>query len=74
MKKSEKTASIRPGTSRDPEAINVLFLCDEWKSSKGGLSTFNRELAVNLARSSLMSTATSHRATNRIGKMPNNMT
>ena len=52
MKKSEKTASIRPGTSRDPEAINVLFLCDEWKSSKGGLSTFNRELAVNLARSS----------------------
>ena len=53
MKNSEKTASIRPGTSRDPEArINVLFLCDEWKSSKGGLSTFNRELAVNLAKSS----------------------
>ena len=30
--------------------INVMFLCDEWKSSKGGLSTFNRELAVNLAK------------------------
>ena len=30
-----------------------MFLCDEWKSSKGGLSTFNRELflfAVNLAK------------------------
>lgn len=33
-----------------PERINVLFLCDEWKSSKGGLSTFNRELAVNLEK------------------------
>ena len=30
--------------------INVMFLCDEWKSSKGGLSTFNREFAVNLAK------------------------
>ncbi|XP_078348623.1 3'-5' exoribonuclease HELZ2-like isoform X2 [Oculina patagonica] len=36
----------------DPECINVMFLCDEWKSSKGGLSTFNRELAVNLAKTS----------------------
>ena len=35
----------------DPERINVMFLCDEWKSSKGGLSTFNREFAVNLAKS-----------------------
>ncbi len=34
---------------KDPERINVMFLCDEWKSSKGGLSTFNREFAVNLA-------------------------
>ncbi|PFX19570.1 D-inositol 3-phosphate glycosyltransferase [Stylophora pistillata] len=30
--------------------INVLFVCDEWGSSKGGLSTFNREFAVNFAR------------------------
>ena len=30
--------------------INVMFLCDEWKSVKGGLSTFNRECAVNLAK------------------------
>ena len=28
---------------------DVMFLCDEWKSSKGGLSTFNREFAINLA-------------------------
>ncbi|XP_078347655.1 uncharacterized protein LOC144632796 isoform X3 [Oculina patagonica] len=35
---------------KDQEHINVMFLCDEWKSSKGGLSTFNREFAVNLAK------------------------
>lgn len=52
MMNSGQTASIRPGTDRESEVINVLFLCDEWKSSKGGLSTFNRELAVNLAKSS----------------------
>ena len=33
-----------------PAIINVMFLCDEWKSSKGGLSTFNREFAINLAK------------------------
>ena len=32
--------------------IDVLFVCDEWGSSKGGLSTFNRELAVTLAETS----------------------
>ena len=55
MMNSRQTASIsiRSGTGRDPEAIlNVLFLCDEWKSWKGGLSTFNRELAINLAERS----------------------
>ena len=30
--------------------INVMFVCSEWGSKKGGLSTFNRELAVNLAK------------------------
>ena len=30
--------------------IDVLFICDEWGSSKGGVSTFNREFAVNLAK------------------------
>ena len=32
--------------------IDVLFICDEWGSSKGGVSTFNREFAVNLAKES----------------------
>jgi len=35
---------------KDSKGIDVMFLCDEWKSSKGGLSTFNREFAVNLAK------------------------
>ena len=35
-----------------PKVYNVMFLCNEWKSSKGGLSTFNREFAVNLAKTS----------------------
>ena len=30
--------------------INILTICDEWKPSKGGLSAFNRELAIKLAR------------------------
>ena len=37
-------------TASRPAIINVVFLCDEWKSSKGGLSTFNREFAINLAK------------------------
>ena len=32
--------------------VKILFVCDEWNSSKGGLSTFNREFAINLAKSS----------------------
>ena len=34
---------------REQKVLDVMFLCDEWKSSKGGLSTFNREFAINLA-------------------------
>ena len=30
--------------------IDVMFICDEWETSKGGLSTFNKEFAVNLAK------------------------
>ena len=36
---------------KEQKLIDVMFLCDEWKSSKGGLSTFNREFAINLAQS-----------------------
>ena len=38
---------------RSASHINAMFLCDEWKSSKGGLSTFNRELAINLAKTAI---------------------
>ena len=31
------------------KVLNVTILADEWKSLKGGLSTFNRELAIHLA-------------------------
>ena len=45
-----QTSANAASEQKDPERINVMFLCDEWKSSKGGLSTFNREFAVNLAK------------------------
>ena len=32
--------------------VNILFVCDEWNSSNGGLSTFNREFAINLSKAS----------------------
>ena len=32
------------------QCIDVMFICNEWGSSKGGLPTFNREFAVNLAK------------------------
>ena len=32
--------------------VDVMFICNEWGSSKGGLSTFNREFSVNLAKAS----------------------
>ncbi|XP_078346989.1 uncharacterized protein LOC144632255 isoform X8 [Oculina patagonica] len=40
------------GFVKKQKFCNVMFLCNEWKSSKGGLSTFNREFAVNLAKTS----------------------
>ena len=39
-------------SSNESQCINVMFLCEEWMSSKGGLPTFNREFAVNLAKTS----------------------
>ncbi|PFX21723.1 uncharacterized protein LOC111335134 isoform X2 [Stylophora pistillata] len=43
----ELEVDIRDMASPD---INVMFICSEWGSTKGGLSTFNRKLAVNLAK------------------------
>ena len=40
-----------PSTSgSESQCINVMFLCEEWMSSKGGLPTFNREFAISLAK------------------------
>ena len=44
-----------PSTARKilkSKLVKVLFVCDEWNSNKGGLSTFNREFAISLAKSS----------------------
>ena len=46
---SASTATTSEEEKREQRLIDAMFLCDEWKSSKGGLSTFNRELAINLA-------------------------
>ena len=32
------------------QILNITLLASEWKSSAGGLSTLNRELAINLAQ------------------------
>ena len=44
------TATRSEEEQKEQRLIDVMFLCDEWKSSKGGLSTFNREFAINLAQ------------------------
>ena len=50
------TASLSPKAPEETasnnfskEALKVTILADEWNSLKGGLSTFNRELAIHLA-------------------------
>ena len=46
---SASAAASGEEEKKEQRLIDVMLLCDEWKSSKGGLSTFNREFAVNLA-------------------------
>ena len=46
---SASTTASSEEEKKEQRLIDAMFLCDEWKSSKGGLSTFNRELAINLA-------------------------
>ena len=36
---------------KNSQTLNITLLGSEWKSSKGGLSTFNRELAIYLSQS-----------------------
>ena len=55
VKDKGKSKDLKGGASCSAEVIvdqciDVMFICSEWGSSKGGLSTFNRELAVNLAK------------------------
>ena len=49
------TAASSLEEQKEPRLIDVMFLCDEWKSSKGGLSTLNREFAINLAKTTTKS-------------------
>ena len=46
---SASAAASGEEEKKEQKLIDAMFLCDEWKSSKGGLSTFNREFAINLA-------------------------
>lgn len=51
MYSGEKASILCAKDSTDLNSINALFVCDEWKSLRGGLTTFNRELSLNLALS-----------------------
>ena len=42
------------GTSHGSSKVQVTILASEWGSSKGGLSTINRELAIQLAKFSCL--------------------
>ena len=50
MASSKASIAVSSLQEQKEQVIDVVFLCDEWKSSKGGLSTFNREFAINLAQ------------------------
>ena len=54
MKKTTDEVSLSSPSQSDrvESKRNVLFVCDEWNSSKGGISTFNREFVINLAKTS----------------------
>ena len=51
---SSLTSPVEPGQddafSTSRSVLNVTLLGSEWNSSEGGLSTFNRELAINLSK------------------------
>ena len=50
--KSEPSHSVEVHVRDVSHHIDVMFICGEWGSRKGGLSTFNREFAVNLVKAS----------------------
>ena len=55
MASSKASTAVNNLQEQKEQVIDVVFLCDEWKSSKGGLSTFNREFAINLAETTTSS-------------------
>ena len=55
MASSKASTAVSNLQEQKEQVIDVVFLCDEWKSSKGGLSTFNREFAINLAETTTSS-------------------
>ena len=47
--RKERKEDEKPSLPSD-ETLTVTLFSSEWKSSKGGLSTINRELAIQLAK------------------------
>ena len=47
---SQKAPEEKDPSIVSREVLKVTILADEWNSSKGGLSTLNRELAIHLAK------------------------
>lgn len=43
-------ATTSSGTTGSRKSFKLMFVCDEWKSTKGGLSTFNRSFSENMAK------------------------
>jgi len=51
MSPTASPAPSRVGTPRHPRLETVLLVADEWLPSRGGITTFNRDLAKALVRS-----------------------
>ena len=47
---SQNEPGIQDGESTIRSTLNVMLLGSEWNSLEGGLSTFNRELAIYLSK------------------------
>lgn len=51
LEPEQETSTGADGQDQHPEADSFLLVADEWVSGRGGISTFNRELAKALAAS-----------------------
>ena len=50
MSRDEVSEQADPVQISQGQALNITLLASEWKSSAGGLSTLNRELAIHLSQ------------------------